>query len=98
MNYHFWSWNTAVDHFAAVHSQGDWDGHQSDMNDHTLSVEVGLGNLEEREVFRPSRIWLNKNKNDSMIFGDTVVSNCWMFLQSGFVRDEQEDEPRCYGR
>lgn len=45
-NYHFWSWSAAVDHFAAVHSQGDRDGNQSDVNDHAFSIKVRLGTLK----------------------------------------------------
>lgn len=44
-HWHFRSWDTAVDHFAAVHSQGDRDGDQGDVNDHTFSAIVGLGSL-----------------------------------------------------
>lgn len=50
VNYHFWSWNAAVDHLAAVGSQSDGDGQQGDVDDHALGEEVGLDSLQEESV------------------------------------------------
>lgn len=62
-NYHFWSWSAAVDHFAAIHSQGDRDGNQSDVNDHTFSIKVRLGTLKVGVI--EESIGMNKKKDEN---------------------------------
>lgn len=65
-NYHFWSRSAAVDHFAAVHSQGDRDGNQSDVNNHTFSIKVRLGTLKVGVIVESIRLNQEKNENKSM--------------------------------
>lgn len=46
LTHHFGSWHAAVDHFAAVGSQGGGDGQQSSLNERKLSNNVGMGVLQ----------------------------------------------------
>lgn len=45
LTHYFGSWHAAVDHFAAVGSQGGGDGQQSSLNEHNLSKKVGMSAL-----------------------------------------------------
>lgn len=71
MVYHFGSWCTAVDHLAAVDRQGDSDGHQRHLNDHTLCKEMVVCLLQ---VQRMQKGYLDQSYEKSFLPGQHKTS------------------------
>ncbi len=56
-SHHSGSRPAAVHHLAAVGGQSGGDGQQSALNDHTLSIIVGVGALYEGQSIYRNYVW-----------------------------------------